>query len=1155
MRQTRPFTLRWALWRRGAAIGIVCAVLDAFGGGHGASLHAQTTNITSSGLNTGISNNSSGAITFIDGGTRPGSGPNLFHSFGDFSVGTGHTALFRNSDGGVTNNIFGRVTGGSISNIFGTIDSGTNFPQANLWLINPNGFLFGPTATLNVGGSVNISSADYLKMADGNQFFADVSKNSVLSMEPVAAFGFTAPRPITIQESALSISSGRALSIVGGDLKITGGPNGFLDASSGQIALASVASPGEVAIGTTNTGTLDLRVDSFSKLGHIHLLEQAFLSVSGDSGGTVLIRGGGLTVDNSAIASITEGTLNGVVTAVDINVVGQTDITNGSSIGSIAGSGGRSGDLIIKSHTLSIDGSTIATIAESRGRGGDIDINTSGTLNVRAGGKINSVTTGNGDTGNILLTSKNLTGDQAQIGTSAGTASKGNAGTITADIGTLSFSGGSSISTATASTGNSGNITMKVGTLSLNGSSISTGTGSTGNAGNITADVGTLSSSGSSFISTSTTATGNAGNITANIETLSFSSGSAISNNTRSTGNSGSITVKVGTLSLIGGSKIASATDNDGDAGPVRITATNSVIVQGTNPGITEPSGISSFNTSSGVGSVGDVDITARTVTVKDGAQIASGTFGRGSAGTLKVNASESIELSGDTIDGRFPSSLSASSVSSEPGAGSAGNVIVDTGRLVIRDGAEVSSSTFGPGRGGGVKIRADEIIMSRLNVKGTLTSGISSQSIGRLADAGDAGEVILDTQHLTISDGAQISSTTFGGGAGGRLVINVRDTLLISGTGTIANASGLEAIAPSGVDSSSVGANLGSGSGGEIQITTNKLVVSGGGGISSSTTGPGLGGSITLNIGDSARFSGAAPMGLPSGLYSDTVGIATAGSITVSGTSLRPITISGGTIEAQSFGTAIGGNIKLQALRDLSLSGTSVLANNLGSGNAGAIDMLSGNNLFIKDSSVNTESAQASGGGIKLTAPNAIFIADSTLTSSVKGQVGSNGGNIFIDPIAVAIQNSQFSATANAGAGGNINVVASGAVLVDPNTRFDASAGPAGVSGSVNINAPIQVLGGTLVPLKVSYSQPALSGDRCAADPQGRFSSFVQTGRDGVPQIPGGYAPSPLLSLNRLTPSSTGTQRPTLTAARLGLTSMDILGSTRYQFQSGCRS
>src|SRR5262245_21556115 len=152
---------------------------------------AQTP-ITSLGLNTQISGPLAvgGQTQFnITGGTRPGGGTNLFHSFGNFNVPNNNIANFLNNSGLPTSNILGRVTGGNVSNIFGTIQT-TGFGNANLFLMNPAGFLFGPTATVNVGGMMTFTRADYLKLADGVRFNAtpSVSADLLLSAAPVAAF-------------------------------------------------------------------------------------------------------------------------------------------------------------------------------------------------------------------------------------------------------------------------------------------------------------------------------------------------------------------------------------------------------------------------------------------------------------------------------------------------------------------------------------------------------------------------------------------------------------------------------------------------------------------------------------------------------------------------------------------------------------------------------------------------------------------------------------------------------------------------------------------------------------------------------------------------------------------------------------------------------
>src|SRR5215510_14618391 len=158
--------------------------------------------ITPSGLNTQVSppaNLPSGKVQYdITGGTRPGGGGNLYHSFGDFNVPTNNIANFLNKgsfdsnghllpDGLATSNILGRVTGGNISNIFGTIQT-TGFGNANLFLMNPAGFLFGPNATVNVGGMVAFTTADYLRLTDSARFNAgpNAAADALLSTASVS---------------------------------------------------------------------------------------------------------------------------------------------------------------------------------------------------------------------------------------------------------------------------------------------------------------------------------------------------------------------------------------------------------------------------------------------------------------------------------------------------------------------------------------------------------------------------------------------------------------------------------------------------------------------------------------------------------------------------------------------------------------------------------------------------------------------------------------------------------------------------------------------------------------------------------------------------------------------------------------------------------
>lgn len=89
----------------------------------------------------------------IEGGARRDS--NLFHSFSEFNINNGQRVFFANPAG--VDRILSRVTGNTQSNILGTLGVLGN---ADLFLLNPNGIVFGPNARLDVWGSFLATTAD-----------------------------------------------------------------------------------------------------------------------------------------------------------------------------------------------------------------------------------------------------------------------------------------------------------------------------------------------------------------------------------------------------------------------------------------------------------------------------------------------------------------------------------------------------------------------------------------------------------------------------------------------------------------------------------------------------------------------------------------------------------------------------------------------------------------------------------------------------------------------------------------------------------------------------------------------------------------------------------------------------------------------------------
>ena len=109
-------------------------------------------------------------------------GTNLFHSFEQFNIGTGRGAYFANPTG--IANIFSRVTGANSSEILGRLGVLGN---ANLFLINPQGIVFGSGASLDVQGSFLATTGDAVKLGNGGLFSATQPEASnLLTVSPSA---------------------------------------------------------------------------------------------------------------------------------------------------------------------------------------------------------------------------------------------------------------------------------------------------------------------------------------------------------------------------------------------------------------------------------------------------------------------------------------------------------------------------------------------------------------------------------------------------------------------------------------------------------------------------------------------------------------------------------------------------------------------------------------------------------------------------------------------------------------------------------------------------------------------------------------------------------------------------------------------------------
>jgi filamentous hemagglutinin family protein len=321
---------------------------------------------------------------------------------------------------------------------------------------------------------------------------------------------------------------------------------------------------------------------------------------------------------------------------------------------------------------------------------------------------------------------------------------------------------GSLITTSTSSQSKGGNITIKASELvSLGGkvlvlpngrvlaASIVSQTEGSGDAGNISIMSPVIKLSNASQISADTVASGRGGNLEiVDNKKLVVEGASQISASTAGFGQGGNLIIKTQELELIG--------SNFG-VGSQITTQSGGFIIPGSDPTI-------------GQKNAGNLTIETRKLSVKDGARISTTTFNGGRAGEFNVNASESIELNGAGLTNRGFSGSGLFSDSQAEATGNAGNLNVTTPKLVIRNGAQIGSGTFGKGEGGSLNINASQSIEID-GVFEDIRSGIYAPSEG----TGASGNLRIDTDRLQIRNSGSVNVKNLGQKDAGNITVNAR--------------------------------------------------------------------------------------------------------------------------------------------------------------------------------------------------------------------------------------------------------------------------------------------------------------------------------------------------------------------------------------------
>ncbi len=137
----------------------------------------------------------------------------------------------------------------------------------------------------------------------------------------------------------------------------------------------------------------------------------------------------------------------------------------------------------------------------------------------------------------------------------------------------------------------------------------------------------------------------------------------------------------------------------------------------------------------------------------------------------MAKKVAEDIILSGN-LDSKFcATGICPTGIFNEPGnKKDANEIFIETGHLQLIDGAQISTSTSGLGQAGDIRIVAKHVVISSIDT--SALSGIFTNSYAKEDNGGSAGDIIIESEQLNITEGAQISSSTFyGSGQGGNIL------------------------------------------------------------------------------------------------------------------------------------------------------------------------------------------------------------------------------------------------------------------------------------------------------------------------------------------------------------------------------------------------
>ncbi len=697
-------------------------------------------------------------------------------------------------------NIISRVTGGNPSHIDGTLRS--TIPNADLYFLNPSGIVFGANASLDVQGSFHASTAHYLRLGEQGRFDTLTPANSLLTIAPITAFG-------------------------------------FLDH---PIAPISVTGHGQVSQEWQDRST-GLSVPTGNNLsllgGDLTLSKGTFFQIDSEAGAdpTTLLPSLSVPAGQLTLASVASpGEIRLSPTGVNLTTSRLGNLTlSDNTLLKTSGEGG--GSIFIRSGQFLATDSKMEAVTLGHQDGGSIDIQADDLTLTRSWLIGNTLGLGKGTDLRLQATNSLNADDMSILRTTSGDLSQPtessleNGGQVWLSARNIKLTGGAQIQSETVSSGKGGDVTLQA-----------------------TEDVV----------------------IEGHLEDAKPGPPSSILTMLYGSGNAGHVLIQANQIFLTHGAQMSGGVVGTGMGGNITLIATGAITLSGVDE---HQSGSQVITTvrSEGSGNAGQIQVTAGEILLRDGGELWSGTHGTGNAGSINLKVLGKVTLTGASANGQTSGIYAGADLHiplSESTGGNAGNITIEAGELYLTEGGLISSSTVAAkdshsGQAGTLELKiAGPITLSGVNPFGEnrhgFGSGIYARSVGVNDNVGGAGQINIEANSLSISDGAVIETSTNTKAPGGNLDLSIRDTVTLAGDANQiplnspaqSQTQYLQQFSPSqynqstsGIYAQSKSTSPHSGDSGHISLSARELRMNDKATISTTSAGGGSAGDITVQV------------------------------------------------------------------------------------------------------------------------------------------------------------------------------------------------------------------------------------------------------------------------------------------------------------------